>query len=263
MKVLFIDSGIGGLTTLKACVVKMPWLDFIYYADDKYSPYGNLSATQITSRLLKITHKFKNVGVVVLACNTATACAVEELRSQLKVPVIGIEPAIKPAAKVASKVLVLATPVTSGHYRLAKLCTGATCPIEIAPMPNLAKLVDGYYLHGDAMCGEEIINCLQMVKQQSQGASHIVLGCTHYVFISGLISKITGKQVCDGNEGVANELLKKLANLNALPRLSQGKHNLVDKGNIKYSYKRFKTSSRQPNLCKKYAKIFNQTLANS
>ena len=263
MKVLFIDSGIGGLTTLKACVQKMPWLDFIYYADDKYSPYGNLTANQIINRLINIIGQFKNVGVVVLACNTATACGVQELRRQLKMPIIGIEPAIKPAAKVASKVLVLATPVTSEHWRLANLCKGATCPIEIAPMPNLAKLVDGYYLHGDAICGEEIISCLQTIKQQSSGASHIVLGCTHYVFIAGLISKTTGKQVCDGNEGVACELLKRLATLNAVPKLAQGKHSLVKKCNYKYGYKRFKTSSKQTKLCKKYAKIFNQTLANS
>ncbi len=263
MKVLFIDSGIGGLTTLAACVKLMPRLKFIYYADDKYSPYGSLTPSQIAARIRQIILSQKNIGMVVLACNTATVCAIDELRKEFSLPIVGTEPAIRPACKHAKKVLVLSTPATSYSSRLNRLCKGEGCVIEIAPMPNLAKVIDGYYLYGDQFCEDEIDKTICYIKCISGDCSCIVLGCTHYVHLSSKLGKATGKVIIDGNFGVAKRVKKLLYSQNFSKKLDK---NLSALGKINYKLPqfwrgKFVLSSKNRHLAKKYAKIFGQTLA--
>ena len=122
MNVLFIDSGIGGISTL-CCVIKlMPKLNFIYYADNQFAPYGKLKNSFITTRLTEIINSQinNNVGLIVIACNTATACSIDVLRQRYKVPIVGIEPAIMPLTE-QQKALVLATKATTKQQRFKKV----------------------------------------------------------------------------------------------------------------------------------------------
>lgn len=248
MNTLFIDSGIGGLTTLCTTIKQIPNLNFIYYADDKYSPYGNLNQSQIINRLICIINsqlKY-NIGLIVIACNTATANAIDYLRKIYNIPIIGTEPAIKPAYSTGNSILVLATPSTTKQSRFSRLIKKYTCNIEIAPMPLLAKQIDNYFLFGDQFSKDEIDATLKYITYLSHNKSHIVLGCTHYVHLRKLIREQTGKQVLDGNDGVCKQIQKKLSI-----------HMLSNKPKQK-----FIVSSKNVEISKKYRRIFTQTLAN-
>ncbi len=248
MKVLFIDSGIGGLTTLAQTVKIIPNLNFIYYADDKYSPYGSLNSEQIVTRLKTIINKFlnHNIGMVVLACNTATACGIDILRNIYNFPIIGTEPAIKPASEKNNRIIVLATPATTKNNRFFKLVKNCPCSVEITPMPALAKQIDNYYLLGDALSKDEIDITINHISHLAEGKTHIVLGCTHYVHLKRLIKSRTKKQVIDGNLGVACRVKSLISDkfLSIKPK------------------QKFILSSKNKHFAIKYKKIFLQTLAN-
>lgn len=248
MNVLFIDSGIGGLTTLAQTIKLIPNLNFIYFGDDKFSPYGNLTQEQIISRLNAIitSQIHHNIGLIVLACNTATANGIDNLRKTYKIPIIGTEPAIKPASKPGSRILVLATPATTKHKRFYSLVLNCPCSLEIAPMPALAKQIDNYYLYGDWFARDEIDTTINNISLLAKSKTHIVLGCTHYVHLKRLIKSRTGKEVVDGNLGVAKQIERKINPkfLNSNPT------------------QKFLVSSKNQSMCKKYRKIFLQTLAN-
>ena len=125
MKVGVIDSGAGGLTILNAIHKKQPYLDLVYLADDAFAPYGSKSILQLQERLIKIGRFFENekVSAIVVACNTATVAAIDALRASTSLPIIGVEPAVKPAFRISKqrKVAVLGTPVTAQSPRLNQL----------------------------------------------------------------------------------------------------------------------------------------------
>ncbi len=248
MNVLFIDSGIGGLTTLATCVKQTPNLNFIYFADNKYAPYGSLTSLDITRRLITIINsqlKY-NIGIIVLACNTATANSIDILRRLYNIPIVGIEPAIKPAYGINNKILVLATPATTKHSRFAKLVSACPCSIEIVPMQNLAKQIDNYYLYKNKKNKADLQKTINYIIKISKNKTHIVLGCTHYVFLKNSLSKLIHSTILDGNLGLSKQLLTKLS----IKFLS------------KNPTQKFVLSNQNSDLCKKYRKIFEQTLAN-
>lgn len=248
MNVLFIDSGIGGITTLTSAIKKIPNLNFIYFADDKFSPYGNLSSQEIIARLKYIINSQlnNNIGLVVLACNTATANAIDTLRNYYNIPIIGTEPAIKPAQKKGNNVLVIATPSTINHKRFGKLIKNSSCNIEVIEMKNLAKQIDNYFLYGNQFCKEEIDKTIKDIALLAKNKTHIVLGCTHYVHLATLISSHSKARVLDGNYGVTKQIVKYIT-----PSFCSKK-----------PLQKFILSSKNDDLCKKYRKIFVQTLAN-
>lgn len=248
MNVLFIDSGIGGITTLATAVKALPNLNFIYYGDDKFSPYGNLDNNQIINRLKTIINSQlgHNIGLIVLACNTATAAAIDTLRKTYNIPIIGTEPAIKVASKPGNRLLVLATPATTANKRFNKLVLACPCSLEVSPMIALAKQIDNYFLFGDYFSKDEIDITINQINHLAKDKTHIVLGCTHYVHLKRLIASRTGKVVVDGNEGVCKQILKYTSDSFLKPHPLQ----------------KFIVSSKNIKLCKKYRKIFLQTLAN-
>ncbi len=246
MNVLFIDSGIGGISTLQECVKLIPNLNFIYYADDKYSPYGNLSQKLITKRLENIIDDLlitNNINIVVLACNTATANSIDFLRKKYMLPIVGIEPAIN--LITSNHAAVIATPSTIMQSRFKNLVNKSKFKIDVIPEPYLAKLIDNYFLYGDIFALDEIENIVKELC--SQNYSTIVLGCTHYLHIKKLFEKYNNIITTDGNYGLAKQLKRLILEQNT---------------SIKPTRK-FMLSSKNKALAKKYRKIFDETLANN
>jgi glutamate racemase len=142
------DSGVGGLSVLKAIRRKCPTVNFIYIADSGNAPYGSRSCDFIEHRASRVAEALADSGVkiVVVACNTATAVAVAKLRSQLSVPVVAIEPAIKPAVALTKTGIigVLATERTLESAAVERLCRefGQGMKILLRPCPGLAELVE-------------------------------------------------------------------------------------------------------------------------
>jgi glutamate racemase len=211
------DSGVGGLSVLRAIRSALPNEDLVYVADSGHAPYGDQTESHITQRTLTVGHWLADQGVkaITIACNTATVVAAHALREQTHLPVVAIEPAIKPAALLTrSGVLgVLATRQTVQSESVARLCAqyGKGKRIVLQACPGWVELVEQADLnssHTQAMLRPFIEPLL------AQGADTLVLGCTHYPFLSAAIHAITGPDVTlvDPAEAVARELVRRLAN---------------------------------------------------
>ena len=215
-KVLFIDSGIGGLTTLAECLKLCPTLSFIYVADTLNSPYGTKTKSQIISCLENIINsqlKTNNIGIVVLACNTATATAIAHLR--IKYPFltfIGTEPSILPAIKEnqpGKKVLVMATPLTLAQNKFKSLIKPYKNSLILCPCPTLASLIENYFLN---KTNKNLFKIKAEIKKiyATHGAniSGVVLGCTHYSLVAPIFKELFNAPIFNGNQGVAKRLFK-------------------------------------------------------
>ena len=216
-KVLFFDSGIGGLSTLSSTLKLCPTLSYIYLADTKHAPFGKLTKKQVTKftiNAIKPLVQSNQIGAIVLACNTATNCAIDQLRKQFNIPIIGTEPAVLPAInEIASgKILVLATPTTIMQHKFEILTNTHKDRLLLTPMPTLATLIENYFEAPTADNKAKIINTLLSVKEHYTNISAVVLGCTHYSLIKNEISKIFQVKCFDGNLGVSNQLLRIIKN---------------------------------------------------
>ena len=214
------DSGVGGLSILKAIRIQLPNESVLYLADQYHVPYGKRSLEEIRKFSTAITHYFSRQGVklIVVACNTASAAALLNLRNSFpQIPFVGMEPAVKPAAEISKtrRVGVLATPATfqgvlyaSVVERFAKdvilyqhTCPGLVSQIESGQLdsPETRLILE------DAL--------LPMIKE---GIDTIVLGCTHYPFVIPLIKDIVGEniRVIDPAPAVAKQVERLLINGN-------------------------------------------------
>lgn len=209
------DSGVGGLSVLRAIRAELPWEDLLYVADSGYAPYGDRDADFIAERATTITELLLDAGVkaIVVACNTATVVAIETLRSWCPVPVVAMEPAIKPAAQHTKSgvVGVLATRRTLSSPSVARLCAAYGNDIEILlqPCPGLVEQVEKAQLHSETT-RDLLVSYLAPLLHA--GADTIVLGCTHYPFLVPLIRDIVGLDVAiiDPATAVAKELARRL-----------------------------------------------------
>ncbi len=192
------DSGVGGLSIAKCIAQQLPHENIIYIADSLHAPYGEKSVEFIIERVNIIAEQLiaKGVKAIVIACNTATVNAIEQLRAKVNIPIIGVEPAIKPAAKqsISKKVAILATKATSENQRFKDLIdlhhNGAE--VLIQPCPGLVEFIEQGKQNSD--------DCNALLKQYidpliAQGIDTLVLGCTHYPFVQKQISIIAGPQV--------------------------------------------------------------------
>ena len=209
------DSGVGGLSVLRAIRAELPYEDLVYVADSGHAPYGDQTEAHITQRTLTVGQWLADQGVkaITIACNTATVVAARSLREQTHVPVVAIEPAIKPAVALTRTgvVGVLATRQTVQSDSVARLCAhyGEGKRILLQACPGWVELVEQAELHGartDALLRQFLEPLL------AQGADTLVLGCTHYPFLSAAIQAITGPEVTlvDPAEAVARELVRRL-----------------------------------------------------
>lgn len=205
------DSGVGGLSVLRHIRNLLPHEDLIYCADSRYAPYGDRPEAEICGRSGVLSAYLSGQGckAIVVACNTATAAAVSLLRQQFAVPVIGMEPAVKPAVAASRRGIigVLATTGTLQSARFAALLDsyGSTVTIITQGCPGLVELVETAQLHtpeADARVHHYVRPLLQA------GADTIVLGCTHYPFLRHLVARHAGASVTlvDTGEAVARQV---------------------------------------------------------
>jgi glutamate racemase len=187
-RLLFVDSGLGGLTILSAVRRAVPEGYVAYIADDAAFPYGDLPEAQLTARLLKLVGdaiEAYRPDCIVVACNTASTIALPELRKAFPIPIVGTVPAIKPAAAVTRSgyISVVATPATIAreytHALIARFGEGAQ--FHLIAAPKLAQHAEDYAKGvpvEDAAIAEQIAPCF--VEGKDGRTDVVVLGCTHY-----------------------------------------------------------------------------------
>lgn len=209
------DSGVGGLSVLRCMREELPGEDFIYVADSGFAPYGDKSSEFIEKRSFAISRFLveRNAKAVVVACNTATAAAIANMRSAFDLPIIGMEPGVKPAiAETQCKTVgIMATTETlkSEKFRLltGRFCN--ECNIITQACPGLVEQVERVDLGGSKTRAlvERYVNSIL-----SKGADIIVLGCTHYLFLADLIRETAGRnvKVIDTGVAVAKEVRRRL-----------------------------------------------------
>ncbi len=202
--IAFFDSGIGGLTVLAECRRLMPKGIFYYYGDNGRAPYGNLPPEKIKRYVFAAFEKFKKwkVKAVVIACNTATAVCVEELRKKYAFPIVGIEPAVRPAAARGGEVFVLSTRATYESRRFITLCQRTQREFPRARICAFA--CDGLAGEIERNLGRREVDFTVFLPRGSPRT--VVLGCTHYSYISEQIRRFYGCEVVDGNKGLALRL---------------------------------------------------------
>jgi glutamate racemase len=205
------DSGLGGLSVLAALVDALPQTDFSYYADTAHVPYGNKSEELIQGRVLAIGEHLANhgCGLLVVACNTATAAAVQALRAAHPgVPVVGVEPGIKPAAQEtqSGRIAVLVTEATANSQRLKHLIRDHAGRVEVfvEPCPGWATHVEMLQLDDPALAADVRARIEPLLDK---GVDRIVLGCTHYSFLAPLLQEVVGSraQLVDVADAVARQ----------------------------------------------------------
>lgn len=232
MPIGFFDSGIGGISVLKEAVKLLPNENYIYFGDSKNAPYGTKKVDEVKHLTFKAVDFLLSKGVkaIVIACNTATSAAIEDLRSNYaSVPIIGIEPALKPAVELnrKGKIIIMATPMTLAESKFSNLMKSYEGRADIVPLPcaGLVELIE----HG-ILEGEEVNSYLKekLKPYLNSGISSAVLGCTHYPFIKNELSKVLpeGTEIIDGSLGTAKQLRRQLINMNALN--NQGKKGTVE-----------------------------------
>lgn len=209
------DSGIGGLTILRAIRETLPRENLIYVADTAHLPYGDKSMDFVRTRAAAISGFLVERGAkaIVVACNTATAAAIDLLRDRFALPFIGVEPAVKPAvAATRSGVIgVLATPATLNSARFHALLSrfAGNIRVQLAPCAGLAEHIERGELDG----GQTETLLRRFVEPLlEQGADTIVLGCTHYPLVAHIVQRIAGPgvTVIENGTAVARELSRQL-----------------------------------------------------
>lgn len=216
LPIAVFDSGVGGISVLRELVKVMPNENFIYFGDSANAPYGSKSKAQVLSITRKNLEFLMSRGIkaFVIACNTATSAAAATLREEYKeLPIIGIEPAIKPATNVCDnpRVIVMATPLTLKEEKFRALVDRFIDREEIIPVPckGLVELIEVGKLDG-----EEIDGYLEVLfaPYKDQKIDAIVLGCTHYPHIKAAIARhMPSAKILDGGLGTALHTQRLLA----------------------------------------------------
>lgn len=222
------DSGVGGISVLKHIRAAMPSEHLLYVADSKFAPYGSKTPEFIRERADAIAGFLMEKGAkaLVVACNTATAAAAEYLRSQHAIPIIAMEPAVKPAAQV-TKTGVIGVLATSGTLKSAQFAAllehyGQQVEVVTQACHGLVECIE----RGD-LTGAETEALLSRYIQPllDAHADTIVLGCTHYPFVRPLIEKLVGPDVAlvDTGRAVARHLKHRLEALQlCAPQAAEG-----------------------------------------
>lgn len=209
IKIGFFDSGVGGISVMAYARQKIKNADYIYYADTEHVPFGKKTREEIIgysdeaiSYLVK-----RGVRCVVIACNTATSMAIEYLRKKYRIPLIGMEPAVKPASikHHGEKILVCATPVTIGGEKLHTLIDKS---FERNSYPTLVATPELVTFAENAVFDtEKVTSYLRTVIDTSEKYTAVVLGCTHFSYFRDSFRKLLGDiDIIDGTAGTVNRL---------------------------------------------------------
>lgn len=196
----FFDSGVGGISVMAHAANLMPNESFIYYGDDANAPYGSKSEDEIRELSFACGEFLYKQGVkaMVMACNTATSTCVQLIRDSYNLPVISMEPAVKPASEeVEGDILVMATAATLSQKRYHRLVDRIGCRSRTVdlPMEKLAGLLE----QGD-MNSPQVVNYIREKLSDLKGRKFdaVVIGCTHYSFVSEIIKRCVDEELgCD------------------------------------------------------------------
>jgi glutamate racemase len=220
------DSGLGGISVLRELTALMPGEQFLYFGDDQNAPYGGRPEEEVLTLTRAGVNRLFEGGckAVVLACNTATAAAVVPLRAEMQGSIlVGAEPAIKPALRDGHKKIgVLATATTLASRRFANLTetVGEGAEIIPIPAPGLVELIEEQIWSGPVL---EAFLAKLLARPLSKGVGALVLGCTHYPFVSATIRKVSdGLPLYDGNRGIALQTQRLLAAADLLSDSEKG-----------------------------------------
>ena len=215
------DSGIGGLSIARRIRELLPNENLLYVADSIHAPYGEKSEHYIQQRSDAIPRFLmeNQAKAIVVACNTATVSAIRQLRADYTLPIIGVEPGIKPAALQSKSgvIGVLATSQTlkSESFNNLSRLFSENVRVEIQPCPGLVEQIEALELDSEAT-QTLVARYVQPLIQK--GADHIVLGCTHYAFLAPLIRRAAGAhvEVINTDMAVARETVRRLQMHNLL-----------------------------------------------
>lgn len=214
------DSGIGGLSTLHQALKILPNENYLYYADTDNVPYGIKSNEQIKQYVNSAVEFMisKNIKVLVIACNTATSVDIEDLRQSYSIPIIGIEPAVKPAIKINKdkRILLIATPVTVREEKLRNLLMNLDKDnkIDLIALPELVGFAEKEEFDSQNV---EIYLRKELKNINLDNYSELILGCTHFNYFKDIYRRIFPNEIniLDGNKGIVNRL-KSILNENDL-----------------------------------------------
>jgi len=209
------DSGVGGLSVLEHIHRLLPAEQLLYVADSAYMPYGSRNSDAVSERCHRITRFFIGQGAkaVVVACNTATAAAIESLRADFPVPIIGMEPAVKPAVEAtrAGVIGVLATSGTLASEKFTRLVNRFDSHAEVVFQPGTGLVEQ---IEAGDLDSEKTRTLLEghLAPLLARGVDALVLGCTHYPFLIPLIRDMIGDDVVilDTGYAIAAELKRQL-----------------------------------------------------
>lgn len=217
------DSGVGGISTLGAMIRLLPREKFIYYGDTRNAPYGTKTTEEVIRCVRGVVRELErsDIKALVIACNTATGAAAATLRAELEIPVIGMEPALKPAyeAEREGSILVMATPLTLRQEKFIRLMEKYGEHAVPLPCDGLMELVEGE-------AEEEARKYLEALfaERDMEKVGAVVLGCTHYVFLRPMIREMLPERILitDGNEGTARQLRRVLEQRGLLRETGEG-----------------------------------------
>ena len=223
MKIGFFDSGIGGITVLHEALKMLPHEDYLYYADTSNVPYGPKPKNEVKKYIFDAIEFIisQEVKAIVIACNTATSIAIEDLRAKYNIPIIGMEPAVKPAVEINKntnkRILVTGTSLTLKENKLRHLITRLNNEhiVDLLPLPGLVQFSEKFEFN------EEIILPYlkeQLNKYDLNNYETIVLGCTHFSFYKNMFKKLfpSNINIIDGNIGTVRNLERTLKEMNSL-----------------------------------------------
>ncbi len=233
-KIGIFDSGIGGLSI----VTKLKDINLdkkiIYIADNAYFPYGSKNEKIVVGRSSHLVKKLVELGceIIIVACNTASSASLEHLRQSFSLPIIGIEPAVKPASRFSKsgKMLLLATPLTTSGNRLSMLEKNYVNNQQLfsLPMQGLAEQIEKANIPK-----KEFLSEMKRTLDHyyDLGVDCLVLGCTHYHFLKNILSEISPSHVkiFDSVDGVVNRLLQLLSeHINPTQLYNENNLELID-----------------------------------
>ena len=217
------DSGVGGISTLQEMIRELPEERFIYFGDTANAPYGTKSTEEVIACVRGVVDHLlhQHIKALVIACNTATGAAAATLRKELSIPVIGMEPALKPASEKrdGGSILVMATPLTLQMEKFNLLMSKYGEGAVRVPCPGLMELVEA----DDGAGALEYLRRL-FAQYDLDKVDAVVLGCTHYVFLREMIRDLLPDHIVitDGNAGTARQLRRVLAENNLLNETGKG-----------------------------------------
>lgn len=209
------DSGIGGITLLHQAMALLPGENYIFYADTDHVPYGTKSRETVLGYVDEVLRFMTNhdCKAVVIACNTATAVAAEAMREKYRIPIIGIEPAVKPAVgeSKGKRVLVVATPLTIRDDRFRSLVARVDYAhlVDLLPLPGLVEFAEDGEFESDA---EFAYLQRELSAYDLEQYGELVLGCTHFNYFKDSFRRLLPPQVrlIDGSEGTIRQLARVL-----------------------------------------------------